>query len=580
MKKFPLPTFFVTLFIMIALAACNREDAVTTPAPPTYEVSGAWHGAATLEDGGAPESVDVSWTMQVTGTDVTLEYRQGASDPTLYTGTLTGVTLSVDAGASQLGGTFGSADSFSGAIVNASDNTKKADLALSRGQAQPTPEPAPGPAPGPTPGPEPEPSFDLALSHDTVEVTLDGTSSLTVALENEQNLSGEPTIALTGADGAPVDSTDGVKWAVQPIDDGSGGVSYNLAFSAPSSTATPGSYAYGVRVTFDGAGDGTGGGAGAVSQEASLTVNVTPPPEAAPLTWTKAANAPLALFEAQGAAVDGALYVFGGFYNHDVKATTESFAYDASANTWKRRSDMPVPLTHAGTAVDGERVYLAGGFTGDHPGPSSDVVLVYNTREDTWARGPSLPEKRGGGALVKLDRTLHFFGGTVRVGGRYLEDKGDHWTLDLDNPVAWKIAAPLPNPRNHIAGAALGGKIYAVGGQHLGDEEGGNQRSVHVFDPATGTWQAVAPLPLPLSHTSASTLAWGGHLIVVGGVTQKSEEVKTVLEYDPGANTWRKLTPLPAPRQSPVAGFVNGHLVVTTGSAPDAKPESNSWVGK
>ena len=574
MKNLPLSTFLVILSVMVALAACNSESAVTAPVAPTYEVSGPWHGMATFQADQAaavPEPVDVTWTLQTAGTDVTLEYRQGASDPVLYTGTLTGVALSAGAGATRLDGTFSSADSFSGAIFNTADNTKKADLVLSKGE--PEPEPAPGPAP------EPEPGFGLTLSQSTVDVTLDGTTSLMVALENEQNVSGEPTLTLTDADGAPLSAASGVKWEVKPLNGAADGIAdgadFELTVSAPSSTATPGSYAYGVRVTFDGTGDGTE----AMSQ-ASLTVNVTSPPETAPLAWQDVADAPLALFESQGAAIGGVLYVLGGFYNRDAKATAEVYAYDVAANTWTKRSDMPVPMTHAGTAVDGEKVYLAGGFTGDHPGPSSDVVLIYNTREDTWERGPSLPEKRGGGALVKLGRTLHFFGGTVRVGGHYLEDKGDHWTLDLDNPVVWEGAALLPNPRNHIAGVALGGKIYAIGGQHLGDEEEGNQKSVDAFDPATGTWQAVAPLPLPLSHTSASTLAWGGHIIVVGGVTQESEEVEAVVEYDPAADAWRELTPLPAPRQSPVAGYVDGQLVVTTGSAPYAQPESDSWIGR
>ena len=289
--------------------------------------------------------------------------------------------------------------------------------------------------------------------------------------------------------------------------------------------------------------------------------------------WTPAAPAPLARYEAQGVAVGGRLYVFGGFYTARIEATSRVDAYDIASDTWVRLADMPEAITHAGQAEDGETIYLVGGFAGDHPGPSMDRVWKYHIPSNSWSPGPPLPAPRGAGVAVRLGRTLHFFGGTVREGSQYLYDSADHWTLDLDRGTSWATAAPLPNPRNHLGGVAFGGKIWAIGGQHLGDEEGGNQDAVHLYDPAVDQWSAAPPTPRPLGHVAASVLVREGRIVVVGGVTQGSEEVANVIAFD--SRSWSELVPLPSPRQSPVAGLVEGWTVVTTGLG--SQPEATTW---
>src|SRR5262249_20334178 len=144
------------------------------------------------------------------------------------------------------------------------------------------------------------------------------------------------------------------------------------------------------------------------------------------------------------------------------QATTEADRYDPDSNSWAKLSDLPQPITHAGTAVDDQQVYLAGGFVGDGLTTVTNRVLKYDIPTDTWTDSPALPEARGAGALVLLGRQLHFFGGLDST----LQDRGDHWVLDLDGGSAWSAAAPLPNPRNHLGYAELNGLAYAIGGQH------------------------------------------------------------------------------------------------------------------
>jgi N-acetylneuraminic acid mutarotase len=303
--------------------------------------------------------------------------------------------------------------------------------------------------------------------------------------------------------------------------------------------------------------------------------------------WESGTNNPQVRFESTGAAVNGKLYVFGGFFNGSAHTTVRSDVYDPATNTWTPIADLPEHVTHVSQAVDGHLIYLAGGFEGNWPGGSIDYVRVYNTVTNTWTNGPSLPADRGGAALVRLGRELHFYGGaSTPAGSNVLTDFGTHWVLQLgptasvaDDATSWTTAATMPNPRNHMGGAAVGGKVYAVGGQHGADEANGNQSSVHAYDPATDMWTAVASMPRPLGHITSSTFAHNGRVVVAAGVTQGGIEEARVIEYDPASDTWVHLPTLPGPREGPVADSIGTRIILATGEAQGV-PFADTWVGQ
>src|SRR5207247_5035679 len=95
---------------------------------------------------------------------------------------------------------------------------------------------------------------------------------------------------------------------------------------------------------------------------------------------------------------------------------------------------------------------------------------------------------------------------------------------------AWATKAPMPNPRYDLAAAAVGGKIYAIGGNH---DNGVNLSVVEEYDPAANTWTTKAPMPTVRKALAAAEV--GGKIYAIGGYG--SGGLSDVDEYDaPSAN--------------------------------------------
>lgn len=326
--------------------------------------------------------------------------------------------------------------------------------------------------------------------------------------------------------------------------------------------------------------------AGLSTPATAPTVTVTDegtPPGTLPggLSWEQAALPPFGVAEGQGVSLGGKLYVFGGFDStfRCCRPTDRTFVFDPAAGSWTPLEPLPpmngTPyggVTHAGFTTDGQDVFFAGGYTSNARNTaqlfSTREVWRYNVAANSYTRLPDLPEPRGAGQLEYAGGKLYFYGGSDasrRV------DTGELFILDLANgAAAWTEGAPFPNPRNHLGSVALGGKIYAVGGQHEHDGRLVTQDDVHAYDPRTDTWQAVSSLPQAISHHSNSTFVVDGRIVVVGGQIDHLEGVTNVVAYSPEADAWTELTPLPLAMVDPVAENVGGRIVVAYNWRPKA----------
>ncbi len=103
-------------------------------------------------------------------------------------------------------------------------------------------------------------------------------------------------------------------------------------------------------------------------------------------------------------------------------------------------------------------------------------------------------------------------------------------TLTVRHFAAPPAPDPLPSPRWGSAAAVFRGKLYLFGGSN------GNRwiDEVLSFDPSTGHWTALAPMPVSSLGISAAVT---GNKIIIGDTGPPSEH--TFL-YDPESNSWSR----------------------------------------
>ena len=302
-----------------------------------------------------------------------------------------------------------------------------------------------------------------------------------------------------------------------------------------------------------------------------------------PASWTAVKAAPLPCFETAAITVGGKIYRFGGFDSSFRVIRTYS-SYDSVLDKWTSLGTMPATMaeTHQGIASDGQYIYVAGGFAGDinaSKSPSqvvNDKVWRYNPQTNTFVQIATLPKPRGAGALDCLNGKLHYISGNP---ADRVTNVGDHFVYDLATRM-WSLAAPLPNPKDHISSAVLGGKIYIMGGEHGHDQYHVQQSDAHVYDPAANAWTALAKLPVAKSHLEASTFVSDGHIVMAGGQVDNFQPTAQVSAYNPVTNIWSILNPLPAPRQGAIVQRVGGAVVVALGGVQTSQPQSDVWIGK
>ena len=100
--------------------------------------------------------------------------------------------------------------------------------------------------------------------------------------------------------------------------------------------------------------------------------------------------------------------------------------------------------------------------------------------------------------------------------GGYDGSRPDASVVATTNGQTYSIVATLPVPVRYAAVAALGGRIYAFGGQAVTGPHAGTPVSViQGVDPAHRTAAVVGHLPEPLAGATAVTV--DGELFVAGG---------------------------------------------------------------
>jgi N-acetylneuraminic acid mutarotase len=189
-----------------------------------------------------------------------------------------------------------------------------------------------------------------------------------------------------------------------------------------------------------------------------------------------------------------------------------TWLYDVSADSWDTQTLTPAPVgqergSSAMGVIDGV-VYIAGGLRG---GSAVTLASTYDVANGAWATLDPLPAKRD--HLVGAAHGGRFYA----VGGRtgtISGVKGEVFEYDPAGAGGWLSKSPLPTPRGGIAGATLNSVLYVFGGEGSA-EPGGLFSQVEAYDFAADSWTVLAPMPTPVHGTGAAS--WNGKIYIPGG---------------------------------------------------------------
>ncbi len=190
-------------------------------------------------------------------------------------------------------------------------------------------------------------------------------------------------------------------------------------------------------------------------------------------------------------------------------------AQAAGTSNWVPRAALPTPLEGHCTAVIGDKILTAYGFS--PIGGDTNGLRVFDIAKNAWSLGPS---------------------------------------------------APLPAHSEGYRGVSQGGKLFCIGGRG----PGGALNTLERFDPATATWTTLASMPDARAGTTAAVL--GDSIFVFGGRKGSAPcagpavapgAMTTILRYDIAKNSWSNAGNLAVNRSDATVARVGDRIFVFGG---------------
>ena len=261
------------------------------------------------------------------------------------------------------------------------------------------------------------------------------------------------------------------------------------------------------------------------------------------------------------------LYMMGGG-SPATAYTNDLYRYNPATDSWGAGplSSGQVWQHRLGTAAiiapntPNAVIYTLNGATGTGP-----VLTVQPVRASDGVATGTLPNPTPASTagLAAWNGQLYAFGGQL-AGGVYTN------LLRSFNPAtgAWTTLAPLPEAKTTY-GAAVNGKVYAIGGF----SGTANSARVDAYDIATDTWQARGVLPTTVSNQAVAVQ--GEWLWLVGDFTAQNY----LAAYNTRTGQLRTFTSNLPPRRNAGAAVFNNFLYVWGGNtaASNASTLADMW---
>jgi outer membrane protein assembly factor BamB len=270
------------------------------------------------------------------------------------------------------------------------------------------------------------------------------------------------------------------------------------------------------------------GGSGGSSSGGS-SGDPSPPEELASSVSSVSLPAPISGETA--VAVRGGTLIVGGL---DASETSVSgvFLLDESGKL-RPAGSLSAPLHDAAATGLGGKVLVLGG------GAATSTDTVQALPESASPQAQATATVVGHLPAVRSDLSAVTIGSKAYVLGGYDGTTPDPAVLATANGRSFSQVAELKVPARYLATAAVGGRIFAFGGETA---SGGATDAIQEIDPGKGTARVVGHLPRAFSHAAAVVL--GGEVYVLGGEAN-GVATDAAWRFDPASGRVSKAPPLP-----------------------------------
>ncbi len=275
-------------------------------------------------------------------------------------------------------------------------------------------------------------------------------------------------------------------------------------------------------------------------------------------TWTTRAPMPTARKEISNATVslDNKIYVVGGIASNGTISNVLEI-YNPVSDTWATGAPLPIAVWRSYASALNGKLYVFGGYTSTSGFPFNPIhrVFEYDPTADSWEEKQHMLTSAGTGVAVAADDKIHILGGATNSA------LNQHQVFD-PNANSWNTSTTLLSSRSGLTATLIDNHIYVYGGYFL---SGGvvSQSSVEALDLNTNQWTSVQSMP-DQRHGIASAVV-GGKAYIFGGLPNAT--VSRALEYNPGDNSWTEMQDMPTPVSFMGVAAVNDTIFVIGGGA-------------
>ncbi|XP_048747905.1 kelch-like protein 26 isoform X3 [Ostrea edulis] len=273
-----------------------------------------------------------------------------------------------------------------------------------------------------------------------------------------------------------------------------------------------------------------------------------------------------------------ALVCVGGF-SPNGGMTNDLRFYSHVTTSWKTFTTIPhIKQCNFGLSVLNNEMFVVGGCFNDQ---IQEVVhqygFRYNPEKDTWKSIAPMNHERCRFYLGALGGKLYAIGGDPSASNDVSLDSAPCECF-LPEENKWTAISPLPGNRSQHAGVVFQNALYISGGLQDADED--FYTSFFRYDPVSDSWTELSPMLSP--RADHAMFIYEGHIYVAGGWHENPNQQRIMVadldRYDHLADRWDTVTTVPDPRLYATYTVMDGKLHIVGGWINGNYQRKAQWI--